>query len=142
MQLMTVSVEKIAIGTDKQDNKHVLTELCEVFEGEVGTLEGELHFVTDPAVPPGELDKLLNLDVITPVDTPTDWICSPVVTMKPNGKVRLCIDLKPLKKGISMNDYPTKTSDDVIEELQESQNFTHLVAKNGSWHVVLFYDYV
>ena len=51
MQLMIVNVERIAVATDKQDNEHVLTEFREVFEGDVGTLEGEVHLVTNPAVP-------------------------------------------------------------------------------------------
>ncbi|KAK7090822.1 hypothetical protein V1264_010573 [Littorina saxatilis] len=154
MKLMTVNVENIAVATDRHDDKHVLTEFHDVFEGELGTLEGELHLVTDPKVPPvklpcrkwpapvkqqvkEELDRLLELGVIAPVNTPTDWISSLVVTMKPNGKARLCIDPRPLNKAIKRNHYPMRTIDDVLEELQGAQYFTHLDARNGFWHVVL-----
>ena len=40
-----------------------------------------------------ELNKMVENDVITPVDYPTDW-CSPtVVVPKTNGDVRICVDL-------------------------------------------------
>ena len=37
-----------------------------------------------------------NLNIVASVTVPTKWILATVVTMKKNGKVRLCIDLKPL----------------------------------------------
>ena len=43
-----------------------------------------------------ELKRMFDMGVITSVTTPTDW-CAPMVTVvKPNGKVRICIDLKRL----------------------------------------------
>ncbi|CAB3981462.1 Hypothetical predicted protein [Paramuricea clavata] len=43
-----------------------------------------------------ELDRLVTLKVITPVDTPTDWISATVVAIKKDGNIRLCLDPKPL----------------------------------------------
>ena len=125
-----------------------------VFQGELGELEGELHFELDPMVSPvklpchkwpsqvrekvkAELERLQELGVITPVDTPTNWISSLVVTMKPNGNLRLCIDPKPLNKALKRNDYPLCTIDDVLEELKGARFFTCLDARNGFWHVKL-----
>ena len=125
-----------------------------VFQGELGELEGELHFELDPMVSPvklpchkwpsqvrekvkAELERLQELGVITPVDTPTNWISSLVVTMKPNGNLRLCIDPKPLNKALKRNDYPMRTIDDVLEELKGARFFTRLDARNGFWHVKL-----
>ena len=126
----------------------------DVFKGELGTLPGELHVELDKEVPnvklpcrkwplqvreqvKEELDRLEKLEVIQKVDTPTDWISSLVVTMKPNGKARLCIDPKPLNKAIKRNHYPMKTLDDVLEELKGAEFFTKLDARNGFWHVLL-----
>lgn len=73
-----------------------MKEFQDVFERELDNLEGELHMVTGPNVAVREkvrveLDKLLALEAITPADSPTDWISSVVITMKPNGQARLCI---------------------------------------------------
>ena len=64
-----------------------------------------------------ELDRLLDLDVITLVDKPIDWISSVVAAVKPNGKDRLRIDPKPLNKAVKRNDCPMKTIAGVLEEL-------------------------
>ena len=151
MQLVTVNRENIAHVTQQSD---VLTDFEDVFEGELGTLEGKLHLEVDPSVTPvklpcrkwpqqirekvkAEIHRLLELGVIQSVDTPTDWISSLVVTVKPNGQARLCIDPKPLNKAIKRNDYPMKTIDDALEEMKGARFFTHLDAKNGFWHVEL-----
>ena len=43
--------------------------------------------------------------MIQRVDTPTEWISAVVVTTKKNGKVRLCIDPKPLNEALHRNHY-------------------------------------
>ncbi|KAK7105846.1 hypothetical protein V1264_017174 [Littorina saxatilis] len=152
MQLITVNVENIsAIGTG---DKHVLTGFDDVFKGEVGALDGKLTFETDPSVPPvklpcrqwpiavkekvkAEIDRLLELGVLVPVNTPTDWISSVVVTLKPNGQARLCIDPKPLNKALKRNDYPMKSIDDALESMVGAKIFSHFDMRNGFWHVVL-----
>ena len=40
------------------------------------------------------------------MDTPTDWVSSLVVVKKPNGKLKICIDPKPLNKALKRNHYP------------------------------------
>ena len=94
----------------------------EVFEG-VGTLPDILHLEINNSVPPvqlpvrriplairdklkHEIDRLVDLKVITPVDSPTDWISATVVTIKKDGSIRLCIDPKPLNKALKRNHYP------------------------------------
>ena len=68
-------------------------------------LEEQLHLELDESVQPvqlpprrvplavkdklqAELERLSNMEIITKVDDPTDWISSLVVTTKRNGKVR------------------------------------------------------
>ncbi len=82
----------------------------------LGRLPGMRHLDVDPTVPPvkmplrkmclliqaqlkDELQRLERLDVIERVDIPTEWVSSLVAVKKPNGKLRLCIDTKPLKQG-------------------------------------------
>ena len=91
-----------------------ISQYTNVFTGE-GKLEGLLHLEIDRNVQPvqlptrkvpialreplkHELDRFSNIGVIQKVDTPTSWISALVVTTKKNGKVRLCIDPKPLNE--------------------------------------------
>lgn len=47
-----------------------------------------------------ELDRLEQLEIIKHVNTPTDWISSLVVAPKSNGRIRLCIDPRPLNQAL------------------------------------------
>ena len=97
------------------------TQYPVVFEG-VGTLPDILHLEIDNYVPSvqlpvrrislavrdqlkHEIDRLVELKVITPVDSPTDWISATVVTIKKDESICLCIDSKPLNKALKRNHY-------------------------------------
>ena len=66
-----------------------------------------------------------------------DLTTSGLVTTKTNGKVRLCIDPKPLNKALHRNQYPLPTIDDVVPVLSKAHVFTVLDAKNWFWHIQL-----
>ena len=56
---------------------------------------------------PGQfLDKMLDRDVIEPVDEPTEWCSGLTIVPKPNGKIRMCVDLTALNKGVERTAYP------------------------------------
>ena len=129
------------------------TQYPEVFE-RVGTLPDILHLEIDNSVPPvqlpvrriplavrdklkHEIDRLVELKVITPVDSPTDWITATVVTIKEDGSIRLCIDPKQLNKALKRNHYPLLTIDDILPDLPGACCFSVLDAKSGYWHVEL-----
>lgn len=76
-----------------------------------------------------ELDRLSDLEIITPVQVPTEWISATVVVMKPDGRIRLCIDPKPLNKALKRNHYPTPTIDEILPELSKARLFSVLDAK-------------
>jgi len=80
---------------------------------------------------------LSNIGVIRKVDTPTNWISALLVTTKKNGKVRLCIDPKPLNEALHRNHYALPTIDDVLPLLSKARAFTVLDAKNGFWYIQL-----
>ena len=60
-----------------------------------------------------ELDRLVKTGILIPVDVPTDWISSMVVVKKSNGKIRLCIDPKPLNQALKRNHYLLPVIDDL-----------------------------
>ena len=47
-----------------------------------------------------ELKCIVDLDIIEPVQKPTDWVNGLVVVEKPNEKLRVCLDPRPLNKAI------------------------------------------
>ena len=63
-----------------------------------------------------EIDTLTSLGIIQPVDIRLDNRLDishghSVVVMKRNGRVRLCIDLKPLNTALKRNHYPLYSSE-------------------------------
>ena len=81
-----------------------------------------------------ELDKMTEQEIITPVTAPTPWVSSMVVVPKPNGKLRICLDPKELKKAIQREHYPLPTIEDVATRLHGAKIFTKLDVKNGLAH--------
>jgi hypothetical protein len=55
-----------------------------------------------------ELERLTKMDIIKPVSTPTPWVSSLVIVVKP-GKLRICIDQKHLNQNIKRSHYPLQT---------------------------------
>ena len=84
-----------------------------------------------------EVDRLIQLDVLAPVEVPTDWISSMVVVRKSNGKIRLCIDPKPMNKALKRNHYPHPVIEDLLPKLSKAHVFSVVDAKNAFWHVPL-----
>ena len=158
MKLVEVHYENIA-SVQKETEARGLTmdqisaQFHDVFNGE-GRLEKKLHLEIDGTVEPvrqpvrripvamkpklkEELTRLQRIGVIKPVDTPTDWVSSLVVIKKPNGKLRVCIDPKPLNKALKRSHYPLPVIDDLLPDLSKAKVFSVCDVKNGFWHVEL-----
>ena len=51
-----------------------------------------------------KLDRVIKLDVIEPLSKPNEWV-NPLVTVeKPNGKLRVCLELDPLYHNITLEE--------------------------------------
>ena len=84
-----------------------------------------------------EIDCLVSQGILKPVDIATDWVSSMVVVMKSNGKIRLCIDPKPLNQALKRNHYPLPFIDNLLPELSKAKVFSVVDTKNGFWYVQL-----
>ena len=84
-----------------------------------------------------ELDRLVELNVIAPIDEPTEWVSQIVLAKKPNGDVRLCIDPQELNKVIIRERYTLPTLEDSLHELAKSKVFSKTDLASGYWHVKL-----
>eukprot|EP00794_Sanderia_malayensis_P014552 gene14552-16054_t len=82
-----------------------------------------------------ELERMIKLDVIEPVEKPTDWVNALVVVSKPNGKLRICLDPRPLNKAIKRQHHKFPTAEEIISEMSGAQFFTKLDASNGYWQI-------
>ena len=157
MELITVNTQNILTVDEFASREtlgytvsQVVAQFKEVFEGE-GMLMGKLHLHVDQCVPAvqlparkppvalkekyqAELESLIEKSIIARVSEPTNWISSTVVVMKPNGKIRLCLDPRPLNKALKRNYYPMPVIDDLLPDLCKARVFS---VKNGFWHVQL-----
>ena len=146
--------EMINENPESPSKGQLLREYADVFQGEIGTFQGTAHLEVDPQVPAvqtpirkvpvamktrlkEELDRLEMLGVVEKLETPTDWLSALVTVKKTNGKIRICLDPKPLNKALRRSHYPVRTLDDVLQELSKARVFSTADVRNGYWHVML-----
>ena len=85
-----------------------------------------------------ELKRMVKIGSIAPVDVPTEWVNSMVVTEKPEtGKIRVCLDPTSLNKFVMREHTALPTEEEILSKLQEATIFTKLDAKDGYWQVPL-----
>ena len=136
------------------DHSELTTRLKDVFTG-IGKLKAfqlKLHIdervqlVVQPLQRPAfslkekiekKLDELLQEDIIEQVEGPTPWINPVVVVPKPNGDVRLCVDLRCANKAIIHERHPIPTIDEVLGDMQEARVFSRLDLKWGYHQIEL-----
>ena len=135
----------------------MLQEYADVFKG-IGQFPGE-HTIrlTDNAEPKvyplrrvpiamqekfkAELKRMQDLDVIVPVDEPTEFVNPIVIVEKPNTrKLRVCLDPKNLNEHICREHYPIPTLDDAIAKIGNSKFYSKLDLTSGYWQVKLDYE--
>ena len=58
--------------------------------------------------------RLEEKGIIKEVNTPTDWVSSMVIVKKKSGKIRLCIDPKPLNRALKRSHYMLPVIEDII----------------------------
>ena len=133
-------------------NDDIISKFPDVFEG-LGCLPGSYEIAIDHLVSPvkhaprrvpvsiktrvkEELDRLVNLQVITTVKEPTEWISSMICVKKPN-KLRICLDPKDLNKAIKRPNYPIPNIDDILVKLSKAKLFSVVDCKDGFWQVKL-----
>ena len=84
-----------------------------------------------------EIERMEKEGVIVGVTEPTEW-CAPMVpVIKPNGKVRICVDLRQLNKNVKREKYILPTIDDILHNLSKSSIFSSLDARAGYWQLPL-----
>jgi len=70
-----------------------------------------------------EFDELLEAWFIRPVET-IEWVSYVVLTLKKNGKLRVCVNYKALNKVIKKDRYPLPFCEEILENIAEHKMYT------------------
>ena len=84
-----------------------------------------------------ELQRMLHLKVISKVDYPTPWCAGMVVVPKKTGKVRICVNLKPLNANVLHEVHPLPAVDETLAQLTGAAIFSKLDANSSFWQIPL-----
>ena len=85
-----------------------------------------------------KLDELLKEDIIEEVPSgPTEWGSPLVVVPKPDGDVRVCVDMRRANEAIERERHPIPTIEEVLHDLNGSTVFSKLDLKWGFYQVEL-----
>ena len=73
-----------------------------------------------------ELKCIVDLDITEPVLKPTDWVNGLVVVEKPNQKLRVCLDPRPLNKAIKREHLHLPTTEEISSRMSGAFYFSKL----------------
>ena len=119
-----------------------------------GKLLGKQHLTVDPSIKPvvmpsrrvpvairaklgKELNRLVSLGVIAPVDEPTPWVSQSVIAEKKDGSLGICTDPRELNKALQQERHTLPVLEDSLHELGRSRFFTKADLTSGYWHIEL-----
>ena len=146
-------IESITTDSTGQEAR-IVSQYPDIFNG-LGTLREEYRICLKDGAKPfavstprrialpllpkvkDELSTMESLHVISKVDTPTDWCAPMVVVPKPNGKVRICVDLTKLNASVKRERHILPAVEDTLAQLRNAEVFTKLDANSGFWQVPL-----
>ena len=120
--------------------------------GEMGTLNTTHHIEVKenvkPVVNPArkaphalkpklekELKRMVDLDIIEPIEKHTDWVNGLVILEKPNGKLRICLYPRPLNKAIKREQLHLPTAEEIFSQMSGTCFFSKLDASSRYWQI-------
>lgn len=84
-----------------------------------------------------ELNRMITLGVLRPVNQPTDWVSSITYVHKPDGSLRICLDPKDLNKCLKRAQQHVPTMEELAHRFSKAKVFSKLDAKSGYWAIEL-----
>ena len=78
---------------------------------------------------------MVELCIIEPVEKPMDWVNGLVVVEKPNGKLRVCLDPRPLNNAIKREHLHLPTPEEIFSQMSGACYFSKLDASSGYWQI-------
>ena len=83
-----------------------------------------------------ELERMVKLDIIEPVEEPTEWVNNYVAVEK-GDKTRICLDPNALNQYVLRERIQLPTIDDVYSDIRDGKLYSKLDLKDGYWQVPL-----
>ena len=83
------------------------------------------------------VQRMEQLGVISKVKEPTDWCSGIVVVPKPNGKIRICVDLTRLNQNICREHHILPSVEQTLAQIKGAKIFSKLDANSAFWQVEL-----
>ncbi|EXX67077.1 gag-pol fusion protein [Rhizophagus irregularis DAOM 197198w] len=122
----------VPIGKLEESQYQLLHQLLDknkdLFAKSLQTPEGE-HIIITEEVPP------IKKRVYRTAPKKNEFIEILVVVKKKNGKLRFCINYKPLNDITKKDNYPLPRIDELLDSLQNAQWFTTLDLASGYWQI-------
>ena len=82
-----------------------------------------------------ELVRMVKMEIITPIEKPTDWVSSLVIVEKPNGQLWICLDPQNLNQAIKHPHFIMPTAEEILAQMLNTKFFTKLNASNAYWQI-------
>ena len=156
MQLITVNYNCFKL-LHHVTTTNILDEYADVFDGRLGTLPGKVHLhVAEGAKPvqcparkvsvtlkpklKDELDVMVEMGVICPIETPTEWCNQISIQTKKDASLRMCIDPRQLNKVLQRELYPLPTMEEVLPEMSTARVLSKVDLQSGYWHCELDHE--
>ena len=84
-----------------------------------------------------QIETMLEQGAISPITAPTECFAGIVPVLKPNGKVRICVDMTELNKAVQREVHPMASVDESLAKLGNSRIFSNVDANSGFWQIPL-----
>ena len=84
-----------------------------------------------------ELQSMQERGIISKIEEPTEWCAGMVVVPKPNGKVRICVDLTKLNESVRREYFLMPVVDETLAKMSGAKVFSKLDANSGFWQIKL-----
>ncbi|KAG1712216.1 hypothetical protein GQR58_002396 [Nymphon striatum] len=150
MKLINVNYKQM----DHVNAINVFDGFPDVFDGDLGSLPGVVSLQIDESISPvisaarripislrpklkTELDRLVKIGVISPVEEPTTWVNQIVIVEKKNSEIRICLDPRELNKALKREHFQLPILEDTLYNMTESRIFSKLDLSSGYWHIKL-----
>ena len=132
---------------NSSDYHYLLDKFPAVFSGEIGKLKDyQLELSINPTAQPvvqnsrpipihyrnrveAKLKQLEDQDIIEPVNGPTSWVSPVVIVDKPNGAIRLCVNMLKPNEALLRTHHPYPTSEEILHDLNGSKFFSKIDLK-------------
>ncbi|XP_052218342.1 uncharacterized protein K02A2.6-like [Dreissena polymorpha] len=134
------SVNSVNVSIDKSS---IQTKFPKCFDGLGKLKDYQLHIDIDKHIQPvvqglrrvpynlrqkleKKIEELLSMDIIEKVEGTSKWVSPFVVVPKPNGDVRLCVDMRRAHEAVITERYPIPTTEEILRGLNKSTVFSKL----------------